>query len=639
MTVASRAAGAAGPPLTFRFGEFELDERAFELRRGGVVLAVQRKVLELIHFLVRHRDCLVTREALCAEVWRANTVTDAAIAQTLKSARAVLADDANNSRLIRTVRGKGIRFVGQVVEVRGSTEAAVDPAVVAHVGETRRLPLVGRRRELERLRSILEETQRGAGRALVVTGAAGVGKSALCEALACEATRRGTRVFWGDAWEPERAPPLWVWLDLLRSIAESSDVRALGSPPAWATQWTGLVPGLVQTTLDAARASDNVDLRCAAQHSVVHLFDSIVRFICWTAESVPLLLVLENLHRADDDSISLLRFVASRVRSSRTLLVATLRHSDRDQRDQRADWLYDLRDTDRIDLSPLSRDETYELVAAMDSDHSRRATLLYELSDGNPRAVRQLCARFSNPQCEPDEPPTTIPVDWSGRRAGGLRIAPRGHVPEGHLGHAPARVRGRPARTAPSAVPAIAALATQGFRDAHEAAQAIFGLIHKLLGLRICVLTRIDLEANTLTVLEAYDGAGLGVASGLSLPADTMPCACVVRNSAALREFDLDAHPAFRCLPARTKLGLRAYIGVPLRRSDGTIWGTLAATDTIALELTERHVDALTVLARLAALEFERDEQRRASIRTAPPTQASAPPAGVAQRPSGMSGT
>jgi signal transduction histidine kinase len=162
------------------------------------------------------------------------------------------------------------------------------------------------------------------------------------------------------------------------------------------------------------------------------------------------------------------------------------------------------------------------------------------------------------------------------------------------------------------AVTALSAFAMHGYGSAREAVHAIFGLVHELVGLRICVLTRIDLEGNTLTVLEAHDGAGLGVASGMVLPADSMPCACVVRNVAALREFDLDAHPAFRLLPASTKFGLRSYIGVPLRKSDGTVWGTLAATDTKTAETTESHLKTLTVLGRLAALEYEREEQSEA---------------------------
>ena len=161
-------------------------------------------------------------------------------------------------------------------------------------------------------------------------------------------------------------------------------------------------------------------------------------------------------------------------------------------------------------------------------------------------------------------------------------------------------------------VRALSAVAVHGFQSAHEAARALLGLIHKLIGLRICVLTRVDLTANTLTVIAAIDEAKLGIASGMVVPADQMPCDYVVRSATPLREYDLNAHPVFRELPIRAKLGLRTYIGVPLKRSDGTVWGTLAATDTNLKETTESHLATLTVLARILVLEFEREEQRDA---------------------------
>ncbi len=153
---------------------------------------------------------------------------------------------------------------------------------------------------------------------------------------------------------------------------------------------------------------------------------------------------------------------------------------------------------------------------------------------------------------------------------------------------------------------------TGSYRTAREAARDILELIHDVVGLRVCVLSHIDLEANTLTVLEASDRAGLGVESGQTLPADAMPCACVARTETALREYDLDAVEPFRRLPACTKMGLRSYIGVPLRRSNGSVWGTLAATDTELTEVTEADVQTLVTLARLIVLEFEREEQRDA---------------------------
>lgn len=162
------------------------------------------------------------------------------------------------------------------------------------------------------------------------------------------------------------------------------------------------------------------------------------------------------------------------------------------------------------------------------------------------------------------------------------------------------------------AVKALAAVAMHGFGSAHEAAQALFGLIHELVGMRVCVLTRIDLATDTLTVLEALDTVGLGIRTGTVLPAADMPCDYVMRSAKGQRASDLDAHPVFRALPARTRLGLRSYIGVPLRRSDGRVWGTLAAADTEPRKTTDAHQQTLTVLARLAVLEFEREEQRDA---------------------------
>jgi GAF domain-containing protein len=153
---------------------------------------------------------------------------------------------------------------------------------------------------------------------------------------------------------------------------------------------------------------------------------------------------------------------------------------------------------------------------------------------------------------------------------------------------------------------------TGSYRTAREAARDILELIHDVVGLRICVLSHIDLAANTLTVLEASDRAGLGVQSGHTLPADAMPCGCVARTESAIREYDLDAVEPFRKLPACTKMGLRSYIGVPLRRSNGSVWGTLAATDTERTEVSEADLQTLVTLARLIVLEFEREEQRDA---------------------------
>ncbi|MCL2450679.1 MAG: winged helix-turn-helix domain-containing protein [Polyangiaceae bacterium] len=149
------------------------------------------------------------------------------------------------------------------------------------------------------------------------------------------------------------------------------------------------------------------------------------------------------------------------------------------------------------------------------------------------------------------------------------------------------------------------AAAKAPYRNAHKVCQSVFALIHQIVGMRVCVLTRIDLETNQCTVVQAYDAAGLDIASGMVFPADSTVCARVFRGACPIRERDLEARPALRQLPFRTRFGLHSYIGVPLWGGNGRIWGTLAATDTNVRETTDHHVETLTVLGHLAVREFD----------------------------------
>lgn len=98
-------------PLLLRFGEFELDEGTFELRRGGAALAVQPKVLDLIVYLARHRDRVVTKDELLRELWSGVAVSEASLSQAVSAARRALGDSSTEPAVLRTVRGKGFRFV------------------------------------------------------------------------------------------------------------------------------------------------------------------------------------------------------------------------------------------------------------------------------------------------------------------------------------------------------------------------------------------------------------------------------------------------------------------------------------------------------------------------------------------------
>ena len=100
--------------MRYRVGEHVLDLRKFELRKNDCLLPAEPQVLSLLFLLVENRDRLVSKDELVATIWGGRAVSDSAISSRIKSARQLIGDDGEAQRLIRTVHGKGFRFVGEV---------------------------------------------------------------------------------------------------------------------------------------------------------------------------------------------------------------------------------------------------------------------------------------------------------------------------------------------------------------------------------------------------------------------------------------------------------------------------------------------------------------------------------------------
>jgi TolB-like protein len=94
--------------------EYVLDLRKFELRKNGSTLSAEPQILSLIFHLVENRDRLVGKDELVAAIWGGRAVSDSAISTQIKNARHLLGDNGEAQRIIRTVHGKGFRFVGDV---------------------------------------------------------------------------------------------------------------------------------------------------------------------------------------------------------------------------------------------------------------------------------------------------------------------------------------------------------------------------------------------------------------------------------------------------------------------------------------------------------------------------------------------
>lgn len=102
------------PPGTLRFGSFELDPDRFELRRNGTPVAVEPQVFDLVSYLARNSERTVTKEEIFSRLWGERFVSDSALSSQIKMARKVLGDDGTAQHTIRTIHGRGFRFVAQL---------------------------------------------------------------------------------------------------------------------------------------------------------------------------------------------------------------------------------------------------------------------------------------------------------------------------------------------------------------------------------------------------------------------------------------------------------------------------------------------------------------------------------------------
>ncbi|MES5487253.1 winged helix-turn-helix domain-containing tetratricopeptide repeat protein [Bradyrhizobium sp. INPA03-11B] len=102
--------------MLFLFDNISIDTDRRELRRDGKLQPIEPQVFDLLEFLLRNRDHMVSRDDLLASVWSGRIVSESTLASRINAARTVIGDNGQDQRLIRTILRKGIRFVGPVRE-------------------------------------------------------------------------------------------------------------------------------------------------------------------------------------------------------------------------------------------------------------------------------------------------------------------------------------------------------------------------------------------------------------------------------------------------------------------------------------------------------------------------------------------
>ena len=110
--------------MRYLFEDFAIDVDKRELLRAAAAVSISPQALDLLIYLIRHRERVIRKDDLILAIWGDRIITDAALATRLNSARVAIGDSGNEQRLIKTLQRKGFRFVGSVEEVASPGDAA-----------------------------------------------------------------------------------------------------------------------------------------------------------------------------------------------------------------------------------------------------------------------------------------------------------------------------------------------------------------------------------------------------------------------------------------------------------------------------------------------------------------------------------
>ena len=119
-------------PKLVRFGLYEVDLSAGELRRNGVKIKLQEQPFQILAMLLERAGELVTREEICQRLWPEGTFVDFdhSLGTAIKKLRQALGDSADNPHFVETLARRGYRFIGPLDKPTVSSPSQPDVAPV-----------------------------------------------------------------------------------------------------------------------------------------------------------------------------------------------------------------------------------------------------------------------------------------------------------------------------------------------------------------------------------------------------------------------------------------------------------------------------------------------------------------------------
>jgi DNA-binding CsgD family transcriptional regulator len=250
---------------------------------------------------------------------------------------------------------------------------------------------VGRERELRALGERLERALAGTGSLVLVAGDPGIGKTRTLAEFAAAARARGALTPWGSSFEGDWHPPYGPWVEALGDVVRSLD------PPRLRRDLGAGAPVLARLLPELAAALGDVPAPAplGPEEERFRLFDAVAQFLVAVARRQPVVLVLDDLHWTDRDSLQLLAYCGRFVARTGLVLVGAYRDAPMDLGGLLADTLAVLcrqAEYEHLALGGLSPEEVADYLARANRQPppAALARAIHAETGGNPFYLRQL---------------------------------------------------------------------------------------------------------------------------------------------------------------------------------------------------------------------------------------------------------
>ena len=440
--------------MIYRFGEYELDLELYQLRYAGDSRKLEPKAFNVLRYLIEHRDRIVPKEELLAELWDSQYISDAALNSCIMAARRAVGDSGTTQQVVQTQRGRGYRFIAAVTEV--PTEAVDDRFPEAAMGDISsdiscpncaqpvplpaafclhcgtalsggrstpsgrlrlEVPLVGRDREAARLQALLQEVRSGKGQVVDIVGEPGMGKSRLIDHIRQQFSLDGVtfvHVF---------CPPVRIGApgkpirDVLRqccgiSPADGRDViveRLTWWLSQFAIEPDEVMPYLLHVLARSEKPGGGVTQQPALLKAQLSM--ALRRIFVAYSQRQPLVMAIEDIQWLDQTSADCLAVLALDISDLPVLLLLTRRPGT-------APMWYERGEVTALPLQPLADADRTRLLQAVFSAQAvapeyERALLARD--EGHPGLLTQLaqwCADM-NVYDPSARPAASLPTSWA----------------------------------------------------------------------------------------------------------------------------------------------------------------------------------------------------------------------------------